>query len=142
MPLEHRPIITVESKINASLDKVWECWNDPEQVKAWNNASQDWHTPSAENDFREGGSFVYRMEAKDGSVGFDFAGTYDSVRPKEYIEYTLADGRKVNIRFSEEAGLTNLKESFEAEDANPVELQQQGWQAILDNFKRYVEGQG
>lgn len=141
MPLDKKPIITVENKINAPLEKVWACWNSPEHITGWNFASGDWHSPKAENDLREGGSFVYRMEAKDGSFGFDFGGVYDIVRPKEYIEYTLGDGRKVNITFSEEDGATKVTESFEAEGQNTQELQQQGWQAILDNFKNYVERQ-
>jgi len=134
-----KTIITVENTINAPVEKVWEFWTKPEHITKWNNASDDWHTPHAENDLRTGGSFVACMEAKDGSMGFDFGGVYDDVRPNEYIEYTIGDGRKVKVTFSGRGNTTRVVESFEAENTNPVEMQRGGWQAILDNFKKYTE---
>ena len=134
-----KTVITVESTIEAPVEKVWESWTQPKHIVKWCNASDDWHTPRAENDLRVGGNFVSRMEAKDGSMGFDFGGTYDAVRQNEYIEYTMGDGRKVQITFFPEGEETKVVESFEAESLNPVELQKGGWQAILDNFKKYTE---
>ena len=134
-----KKVITVENTINAPVAKVWEYWTKPEHITKWSNASDDWHTPHAENDLRVGGSFSSRMEAKDGSMGFDFGGIYDAVTPNEYIEYTLGDDRKVKITFTPMGESTKVVESFEAEDTNPIEMQQGGWQAILDNFKKYTE---
>ncbi|MEP7142123.1 MAG: SRPBCC family protein [Ferruginibacter sp.] len=134
-----KEIITVENIIHAPVEKVWEYWTKPEHITKWNNASDDWHTPRAENDLRVGGSFVARMEAKDGSMGFDFGGVYDVVNNNEYIAYTLGDGRKVKITFSSQGATTKVVESFEAENTNSLELQQGGWQNILDNFKKYTE---
>lgn len=135
----NKTIITVENTINAPVKKVWEFWTKPEHITQWNNASDDWHSPRAENDLRPGGSFVSRMEAKDGSMGFDFGGVYDAVRTNEYIEYTLGDGRKVKITFTPRGNETKVVESFEAENTNSLEMQRGGWQAILDNFKKYTE---
>lgn len=131
--------ITVETTIYAPIQKVWECWKQPEHITKWNNASNDWFTPHAENDLKPGGKFVYRMEAKDGSMGFDFGGMYDVVKDNEYIEYTIGDGRKVKVTFSTEGDTTKVMESFEAENAHSLELQKTGWQNILDNFKTYTE---
>jgi uncharacterized protein YndB with AHSA1/START domain len=131
--------ITVESTIDAPVAKVWDYWNSPEHITQWNSASPDWHTPKSENDLREGGRFTARMEAKDGSFGFDFGGVYDEVLAHEKIAYTMDDGRKTEIRFLEEGTKTKVIETFEAESHNPVEMQQSGWQAILDNFKKYTE---
>ena len=131
--------ITVENTINASREKVWNLWTDPKHITQWNNASEDWHTPFAENDLRVGGTFLSRMEAKDGSFGFDFGGRYDVVKVNELIAYTLGDGRKVNISFRKEGNHTAVAETFDPENTNPIELQRNGWQAILDNFKKYVE---
>lgn len=131
--------ITVEATVNAPVEKVWELWTKPEHITKWNNASDDWHTPYAENDLRVGGRFSSRMEARDGSFAFDFGGVYDEVKTNEYIAYTLDDGRKVKISFQANGGATKVTESFEAEDTNPIEMQQGGWQAILDNFKKYTE---
>ncbi|WP_152270543.1 SRPBCC family protein [Agriterribacter humi] len=142
MATQNKTTITVENTINAPVEKVWECWTKPEHIIQWNNASDDWHTPRAENDLRAGGSFTSRMEAKDGSMGFDFGGVYDAVTLNEYIEYTLGDGRKVKIIFSTQGKQTKITESFEAEDTHSVEMQQGGWQAILDNFKKYTEATG
>lgn len=131
--------ITIESKIHAPLEKVWQYWTLPEHIINWNHASDDWHAPSAENDLRKGGKFIFRMESKDGSMGFDFNGIYDIVIPNEQIAYTIEGGRKVNILFSSDGETTNVKEIFEPEDENFIELQRNGWQAILDNFKKYSE---
>jgi uncharacterized protein YndB with AHSA1/START domain len=131
--------ITVKSSVNAPVSKVWDYWNAPEHITKWNSASPDWHTPKSENDLRVGGRFTARMEAKDGSFGFDFGGTYDEVVPHEKISYTMDDGRKTNIKFVAEGNGTQVVETFEAESENPIEMQQGGWQAILDNFKNYTE---
>lgn len=134
-----KTMITVTATVNAPVEKVWKFWSQPEHIKKWNNASDDWHTPSAENDLRKGGKFSARMEAKDGSFGFDFGGTYDEVKTHELIAYTLGDGRTVEIHFNREGDTTKVVETFVAETQNSVELQQGGWQAILDNFKKYTE---
>lgn len=131
--------ITVETVVHSPVEKVWEYWTDPEHIKQWNNASDDWHTPYAENDLQVGGKFVSRMEAKDGSFGFEFSGVYDEVSMNESIAYTMGDGRKVKILFLRQENDTRIIESFEAEETNTVEMQQAGWQAILDNFKKYAE---
>lgn len=131
--------ITIEATVNAPVQTVWKMWSNPEDIIKWNSPSEDWHTPRAENDLREGGKFSSRMEAKDGSFGFDFFGIYDMVEENKTIAYTLGDDRKVEIRFSEENGQTKVVEIFEAEDVNPVDMQQAGWQAILNCFKKYVE---
>ena len=132
--------ITVQTAVNAALNRVWEAWNNPEDIKRWNAASEDWHTPSASVDLREGGKFRARMEAKDGSEGFDFEATYTRIAPRQLIEYRMSDGREVKVEFSEEPGRVLVRETFDAESENPQELQRQGWQAILDNFARHVEG--
>lgn len=137
--MEQAQKLTVEATIKAPVSKVWKLWTEPEHIKQWNNASDDWHTPHAENDLRPGGKFVARMEAKDGSFGFDFGGEYGDVRINEYIEYTIGDGRKVEISFSGDNNETKVVETFEAENTNPLEMQQGGWQAILNNFKKYAE---
>lgn len=131
--------ITVATTINAPVEKVWEYWTAPEHIKKWNSASDDWHTPHAENDLRTGGRFSSRMEARDGSMGFDFGGVYDEVKIHEQIDYTMGDDRKVHIAFSGEGNHTAITETFDAENTNPVDMQQAGWQSILDNFKRYTE---
>jgi uncharacterized protein YndB with AHSA1/START domain len=131
--------ITINATINAPVEKVWKLWNEPEHIMQWNSASEDWHSPRAENDLRAGGSFNYRMEAKDGSFGFDFGGVYDEVIPNEHISYTMADGRGVSTEFTGNDNTTEITSTFEAESENPEEMQRQGWQAILDNFKKYAE---
>jgi len=131
--------ITVETTVNAPIEKVWETWTKPEHIVKWNYASDDWHSPWAKADFREGGNFSARMEAKDGSVGFDFGGVYDVIKENEYIGYTIGDGRKVEVTFSKQGNSTKVVETFEAENTHPIELQKGGWQAILDNFKKYTE---
>ncbi|GIO85632.1 activator of HSP90 ATPase [Paenibacillus faecis] len=131
--------VTVQAVIQAPVEKVWSCWTEPQHITKWNQASEDWHAPRAENDLRPGGKFTTRMEAKDGSMGFDFGGVYDEVRTHEWISYTMGDGRRVEISFSGQGGETKIVETFDAESTHPVEFQQAGWQAILDNFKKYTE---
>ena len=131
--------ITVETTVNAPVEKVWKLWNGPEHIIQWNNASADWHTPKSENDVRVGGKFNHTMAAKDGSVSFDFEGTYTAVRENELIEYSIIDGRKVKVTFTAEGTTTKVVETFEMENENSEELQRGGWQAILDNFKKYAE---
>ena len=140
METQNKTVITVESTIQAPVEKVWDYWTTPAHIMQWNNASDDWHTPSVENDLRVGGSFTNRMEAKDGSFGFDFGGIYDAVTPNQYIEYTMGDGRIAKVTFQGNGDATRVVENFEAEGTNPIELQKSGWQAILDNFKKYTEG--
>lgn len=139
MATQEKTVITIESTINAPVEKVWELWTKPEHITKWNHASDDWHSPYAENDLRVGGKFAARMEAKDGSMGFEFGGIYDEVRNNEYIEYTLGDGRKVMVTFTTDGGSTRVVESFDAENTHPHDMQRGGWQAILDNFKKYTE---
>lgn len=131
--------IIVETTVQTSVEKVWTLWTEPTHITKWNTASDDWHTPHAENDLRVGGKFLSRMEAKDGSFGFDFGGIYDEVLLHKVIAYTLGDGRKVNITFQGQDNETEVIVTFDAETENPIEFQQQGWQAILDNFKKYAE---
>ena len=132
--------ITVETVVKARLDTVWDAWNNPADIRQWNAAQDDWHTTRSTVDLREGGKFLSRMEARDGSVGFDFEGTYTRIVPYQAIEYRMSDGREVTVEFVEGAGGVLVKETFDAESENPPELQRAGWQAILDNFGRYVEG--
>ncbi|MEP6926610.1 MAG: SRPBCC family protein [Ginsengibacter sp.] len=139
METQNKTIITVENTIDAPVEKVWQYWTKPEHITQWNNASDDWYTSRVENNLKVGGNFNARMEAKDGSVGFDFGGVYDVVRNNECIEYTLGDGRKVKITFSGEGNKTKVIESFDAEDTNSIDMQKVGWQSILDNFKKYTE---
>jgi len=131
--------ISVQVSIQAPIEKIWKCWNSPEDITRWNHASDDWHTPTALNDLHRGGVFNYRMEARDGSEGFNFQGIYDEVITLKQIGYTLGDKRKVKIMFLTNGDRTRLIEVFEAEDFYTAELQRTGWQAILDNFKKYVE---
>ena len=131
--------ITVETTVKAPAEKVWKYWSTPNHITKWSYAMDDWHTPFAENDLRVGGKFLSRMEAKDGSVGFDFGGVYDQVKTNELIEYTMGDGRKVVNKFTGNGNETKVVVTFEAENTNPIEMQRNGWQAILNNFKKYVE---
>lgn len=131
--------ITVKITINAPVEKVWEFWTNPEHITKWNQASDDWHCPWAKNDLRIGGSFSARMEAKDGSTGFDFGGVYDEVKTHEVIAYHMDDGRKVKATFSRKGdGETEVVETFDSEITNPIEMQRDGWQAILENFKKCI----
>lgn len=134
-----KTLITVRASVNEPVKKVWKNWIAPESITRWNYASPDWHTPRATNDFRKNGKFSYRMEARDGSMGFDFSGIYDNIIEYKQIDSILDDGRKVKIGFKSDGNKTEVIESFEAEETNPVELQRAGWQSILDNFKKYSE---
>lgn len=134
--------VTVSTDIHALVEKVWVYWTVPEHIVNWNFASQDWHTTNAINDLRVGGRFSYRMEAKDGSMGFDFAGTYTKVLLNKQIQFILDDDREVLINLKQEDDLTLLTETFETEDMNSIALQQAGWQSILNHFKDYVESHG
>jgi len=131
--------VTISATINAPIEKVWELYNNPEHVTKWNMADPSWHCPYGQNDLRTGGQFSYRMEAKDGSFGFDFGGTYDQVIPHQLIEYTMSDNRKVIVRFTTNGNTTAIETTFDAENQNPVDMQRAGWQSILDNFKKYAE---
>jgi len=137
---DSRQVITVQTTVKAPIEKVWEMWTLPEHITNWNFASDDWHSPRAENNLRPGGKFNYRMEARDGSMGFDFSGTYAAINENKNLEYTIDDGRNVQVHFSEVDGGTFVMENFEAENMHPAGMQKDGWQAILDNFKKYVEG--
>jgi uncharacterized protein YndB with AHSA1/START domain len=125
--------------VNAAVEKVWNCWTEPKHITKWNQASEDWHCPKAENDVRPGGKFSATMAAKDGSFSFDFGGTHDDVEKHKTIASTMGDGRKMTVRFEETNGKTKVTESFEAENMNSLEMQRFGWQAILENFKKHTE---
>lgn len=131
--------ITIQASINAPIEKVWKYWNEPTHITKWCSASPEWHAPAAENDLKVDGKFTTTMAARDGSMSFDFWGIYESVQPNELIEYTMGDGRKARIVFSNSGESTNIVESFEPESENSREMQQAGWQAILNNFKLYTE---
>jgi len=131
--------ITVEAVVNAPVEKVWQYWNEPQHITQWAFASDDWHAPHAENDLRKDGKFKTTMAARDGSVSFDFEGIYTRVEPYKTIEYKMSDGRRVSVSFEGQNESTRVTETFEPEDQNSHELQQSGWQAILNNFKTHVE---
>jgi uncharacterized protein YndB with AHSA1/START domain len=138
--MSNKKSITIETTVQAPLEKVWEFWTTPHHIMQWNNASDDWYTPRAENDLKVGGQFLYRMQASSGMTGFDFVGTYDEVEINKLIAYTMGDGRKAKITFSQASETaTKIVETFEAEGTNSIDLQRTGWQAILDNFKKYTE---
>jgi uncharacterized protein YndB with AHSA1/START domain len=131
--------ITVQVTVHATIDKVWELWTSPTYIVQWNNASDDWHTTKAINDLKVAGKFLYRMEAKDGSEGFDFWGIYNNIITNELIEYTMGDGRNALIVFEPQGPQTTIIQTFEAETENSIELQQFGWQSIMNNFKQFAE---
>lgn len=134
-----KTLITIEATVKASAEKVWKLWTTPSDIIQWNSPSPEWHTPKAEHDLKAGGKFLFRMEARDGSMGFDFGGVYDVVNPNEYLEYTIGDGRKVKINFNSKSSETHIVQTFEAETQNSIDMQRGGWQAILNNFKKYAE---
>jgi len=142
MTITTKTSITVKTRVNVPVERVWRYWTEPQHITQWNAASDDWHTTKAENNLEVGGRFVSRMEAKDGSFGFDFGGMYTKIVKHRSIEYTIDDSRKVSVQFIQEGAVTQITEEFEAEDQNPVEMQQAGWQAIMDNFKKYAERLG
>lgn len=133
--------VTVQAAIQAPIEKVWAYYTEPQHITKWNQASDDWHAPYAENDLQAGGKFLTRMEAKDGSMGFDFGGIYGEVKLHEKIVYTMGDERQVDITFTGHGDSTDVVVIFDAENTHPVEFQQSGWQAILDSFKNYTEHQ-
>jgi uncharacterized protein YndB with AHSA1/START domain len=139
METAEKTAITVEATVNAPVEKVWKYWYAPEHITRWAFASDDWHAPYADNDLRTGGKFKTTMAAKDGSFSFDFGGEYTQVETNKTIAYVMDDGRKVKVTFSGDGNETKIVETFEAETLNPVEMQRAGWQAILDNFKKYTE---
>jgi len=137
--METKTAITVETTVNAPVEKVWTYWSEPKHITRWTHASEDWHAPYADNDLRKDGKFKTTMAAKDGSMSFDFEGVYSNVQPNKVIEYGLADGRKVKIVFTANGNGTKVVETFDPESENPIDMQRGGWQAILDNFKKYTE---
>lgn len=139
MSSQQKTVITIEAIVNAPVEKVWNCWNTPEDIMKWNAASDDWHTTSSTIDLQAGGKYSSRMEAKDGSFGFDFWGIYDEVILHQKVASTMGDGRKLIVNFIAQGNSTKVIEEFEAENENPVELQRDGWLSILNNFKKYTE---
>ena len=133
-------MITVNATIQAPITKVWDYWTNPEHVKNWNFAASDWHCPEANNNLEVGGEFHYTMSAKDNSFSFDFWGTYQKIELEANLEIILGDGRHMKVSFETIDNTTVVTESFEPEKVNPEEMQRAGWQMILDNFKKYVEG--
>jgi uncharacterized protein YndB with AHSA1/START domain len=131
--------ITVQSSISAPVEKVWEFWTKPKHIVNWTFASSDWEAPAAENDVRVGGKFKTTMAAKDKSASFDFTGVYTKVKEHELIEYDMTDGRHVKVAFESTPNGVKVTETFDPENSNPLEMQRAGWQAILDNFKKYAE---
>jgi uncharacterized protein YndB with AHSA1/START domain len=131
--------ITVEVVVAVSPRKAWEFYVEPKHITKWNFASDDWQCPSAESDLKVGGKYKARMEAKDGSFGFDFEATYDEVKEQKTLTYTMGDGRKATTQFEDLGGKTKVMTTFDAEAANPEKMQRDGWQAILNNFKKYAE---
>lgn len=131
--------ITVEATVNAPVEKVWKFWNEPAHITKWCAASDDWHAPYADNDLRKDGKFKTTMAAKDGSFSFDFEGTYTNVEQHKKIGYVMSDGRRATIIFTADGNKTHVSETFDPEEINSLEMQRGGWQAILDNFKKYTE---
>jgi uncharacterized protein YndB with AHSA1/START domain len=133
--------ITVETTVAAPIERIWKAWTTPDDIKQWNAASPDWHTTKASVDLREGGAFSSRMEAKDGSMGFDFAGVYTKIEPNRLIEARFGD-RAMSVEFIPGAAGVLVRETFDPETTYPIDHQRQGWQSILDNFARHVEAKG
>lgn len=131
--------IAIEATINAPISEVWQYWTEPNHITNWSFASDEWHCPHAENDLHVGGKFTTRMDAKDDSFGFDFSGTYTDVRPHKLISYIMTDGRKVDTEFIEQGDKTTIEQTFDSETENPIEMQKNGWQAILNSFKNYAD---
>ncbi len=139
MTNENTGVIIVRTTVNLTVEKVWRIWSEPNHIVQWNNASDEWHTPKAENDLQTGGKFTFTMASRDGSISFDFGGTYTNIIENELIEYVLEDNRKVKVLFKSIGNSTEIIEEFEPESENTLELQEMGWQAILTNFKKYAE---
>ena len=139
MEAQTKTTVTIQADVNAPVEKVWNYWNEPQHIMKWNQASDDWHSPASRNDLRVGGEFSTTMAAKDGSFSFDFGGVYTAVDEHKKIAYTMGDGRKVVNTFTSNGNQTRIESTFEAESQNPVEMQRDGWQAILNSFKKYTE---
>ena len=139
METKEKTAISIETTVNAPVEKVWKFWSEPEHIKRWAFASDDWHAPYADNDLRKDGKFKTTMAAKDGSFSFDFEGVYTNVQRNKLIEYVMSDGRKVKVTFSGDDNETKIVETFDPESENPVDMQRDGWQAILNNFKKHTE---
>jgi uncharacterized protein YndB with AHSA1/START domain len=139
METVERKSITIETTVHAPVEKVWKHWSDPQSIMKWCQASDDWHAPHAENDLRENGKFTTTMAARDGSMSFDFGGVYTKVIPNSLIEYELGDRRRVSVAFTPQGNDTRVVETFDAENTHPLEMQRDGWQAILNNFKKFTE---
>jgi uncharacterized protein YndB with AHSA1/START domain len=139
METSTKTTVSIDATINASVEKVWQNWTSTNAITKWNSASPDWHTTKAEHQLQPGGKFSYRMEARDGTFGFDFSGVFDVVKPNEYLESTLDDGRKVKTALIRKGNETHLSQTFEAEETNPADMQREGWQNVLNSFKNYVE---
>lgn len=139
METKKRTEVTIEALVQAPVEKVWEYYNEPEHIKQWAFASDDWHAPASSNDLRPGGKFSTTMAAKDGSFSFDFGGVYSEVEQHKLIAYEMGDGRKVKVTFAPEGNGVKVVQTFDAEDQNPVEMQREGWQTILNNFKKHTE---
>ena len=131
--------ITIDAHVNAPIEKVWDYYTKPEHITKWNFASDDWECPSASNDLIAGGKYIARMQAKDGSFGFDFEAIYDDIINNEKIAYTMTDGRRATVTFDNLGDKTKVIVTFDAETENPIEMQRDGWQSILNNFKKYAE---
>jgi uncharacterized protein YndB with AHSA1/START domain len=139
METKEQTAITIESVVKAPIEKVWRNWTEPDAITKWCQASSDWHAPYADNDLRKDGKFKTTMAARDGSMSFDFEGVYTHVELHRTIEYVLADGRRVSVSFYPQGNETKVVETFDPENTHPADFQRQGWQAILDNFKKYTE---
>lgn len=139
MDTTSKTTITVTVTVNAPAHKVWDYWTLPEHITQWNFAANSWECPSAVNHVKPGGNFSWRMAAKDGSMAFDYAGTYDAVTYRKAIDKTLGDGRKVHLSFEDNGETTTVTETFEPENINPLEMQRMGWLSILENFKKHTE---
>lgn len=139
METTERSSITIQTSVKAPIEKVWKYWSEPDHITRWATASEDWHAPYADNDLRKDGKFKTTMAAKDGSFSFDFEGIYTNVKQHKEIEYVMSDGRKAKIAFTADGNETKITETFDPEAENPVDMQRDGWQAILNNFKKYTE---
>lgn len=139
METKERSAITIQTSVKAPIEKVWKYWSEPDHITHWATASDDWHAPYADNDLRKDGKFKTTMAAKDGSFSFDFEGIYTNVKPHKEIEYVMSDGRKAKIVFTSDGNETKIMETFDPEAENPLDMQRDGWQAILNNFKKYTE---
>ena len=131
--------VTVETVVDKDVEEVWKFWTSPEHITNWNFATPEWHCPTAEHELEVGGKLKYHMAAKDGSMAFDYIATFEKIKPNELLEYVLDDERKVTVNFNRQNGSTKIIEVFEVEDEYSMDMQRQGWQAILDNFKSYAE---